>query len=48
MFRLKYEKNTEPLIKFYKNLNLLKVVNGESPISQINAEISGLIDSNEG
>jgi hypothetical protein len=23
-------------------------VNGESPISQINAEISGLIDSNEG
>ena len=43
-----YEKNTEPLIKFYKNLNLLKVVNGESPISQINAEISGLIDSNEG
>jgi adenylate kinase len=43
-----YEKNTEPLIKFYKNLNLLKVVNGESPIPQINAEISALIDSIEG
>ena len=43
-----YESNTEPLIKFYKNLNLLKVVNGESPITQINDEISGLIDTIEG
>ena len=43
-----YEKTTEPLIEFYKNLNLLKAVNGETPIPQINAEISGLIDSNEG
>ena len=43
-----YEKNTEPLIEFYKKLNLLKVVNGESPITQINEEISDLIDSNEG
>ena len=43
-----YEKTTEPLIEFYKNLNLLKVVNGETPIAQINAEISDLIDSNEG
>ena len=43
-----YEKNIKPLIEFYKKLNLLKVVNGESPIPQINAEISGLIDVNEG
>ena len=43
-----YEKSTEPLIEYYKKLNLLKVVNGESPISKINEEISGLIDVNEG
>ena len=43
-----YEKSTEPLIEFYKNLNLLKVVNGESTIPEINAEISDLIDTNEG
>ena len=43
-----YEKSTEPLIEYYKKLNLLKVVNGESPISEINEEISGLIDMNEG
>ena len=35
-------------VEFYKKLNLLKVVNGESPITQINEEISDLIDSNEG
>ena len=43
-----YEKNTEPLIEFYKSLNLLKVVNGENTIPEINDEISGLIDTNEG
>ena len=43
-----YEKNMKPLIEFYKNLSLLNVVNGESPISDINAEISDLIDTNEG
>ena len=43
-----YEKNTEPLINYYKNLGLLKVVNGESTISDINTEISGLIDTIEG
>ena len=43
-----YEKSTEPLIEFYKKLNLLKVVNGESPISEINSEISALIASIEG
>ena len=43
-----YEKSTAPLIDFYKNLNLLKVINGESLIPQINDEISGLIDTIEG
>ena len=43
-----YEKSTAPLIDFYKNLNLLKVINGESTIPQINHEISGLIDTIEG
>jgi adenylate kinase len=43
-----YEKSTEPLIEFYKQLNLLKVVNGESSISRINEEIGGLIDTIEG
>ena len=38
-----YEKNIEPVINFYKQSNLLKVVNGETSISEINVEISGLI-----
>jgi len=43
-----YQKCTEPLLEFYKKLNLLKVVNGESPIPAINEEISRLIDTIEG
>tara|TARA_B100000963_G_scaffold349118_1_gene357718 strand:- start:6653 stop:7303 length:651 start_codon:yes stop_codon:yes gene_type:complete len=43
-----YEKNVAPLMDFYKNLDLLRVVDGESPIAQINAEISDIIDSIEG
>jgi len=39
-----YEKNIKPVTDFYKNSNLLKVVNGEAPITEINNEISGLID----
>ena len=38
-----YEKSTEPVIDFYKKLNLLKVVDGESSIDQINKEISDII-----
>ena len=38
-----YEKSTEPVIEFYKKLNLLKVINGERPIDQINKEISDII-----
>ena len=43
-----YEKNIEPVINFYKKSNLLTVVNGEKPISQINDEISGLIEGIKG
>ncbi len=39
-----YEKSTEPIIHYYKKLNLLKVINGERSIDQINKEISGIID----
>ena len=38
-----YEKSTEPVIEYYKKLNLLKVVDGERPIDQINKEIGHII-----
>jgi adenylate kinase len=43
-----YEKNINPVIDFYKQTNLLKVVNGETTISEISNEISGLIESIKG
>ena len=43
-----YEKSTAPVIDYYKKSNLLKVVNGEATISEINNEISGIIDANKG
>ena len=43
-----YEKNIKPVIDFYKESKLLKVVNGENSISQITNEISGLIESIKG
>ena len=43
-----YEKNIEPVIEFYKQSNLLTVVNGEKTIFEISDEISGLIESNKG
>ena len=43
-----YEKNIEPVIEFYKQSNLLSVVNGEKSIPEINDVISGLIESNKG
>ena len=39
-----YEKNIEPVIDFYKEHNLLEVVNGEAQIDVISDEISGLLD----
>jgi adenylate kinase len=43
-----YEKNIKPVTDFYKDTNLLKVVNGETPITQITNEISALIESIKG
>jgi adenylate kinase len=40
-----YEKNIKPVIDFYKESKLLKVVNGETSINEITNEISGLIES---
>ena len=38
-----YEKSAEPVIEYYKKLNLLKVIDGERSIDQINKEISDII-----
>ena len=38
-----YEQSTEPVIEYYKRLNLLKVIDGERSIEQINKEISDII-----
>ena len=43
-----YEKSSLPVVDFYKQSNLLKVVNGEATISEINSEISDLIDTIKG
>ena len=43
-----YDKACEPVITYYKQSNLLKVVNGEAGISEINSEIRGLIDTIKG
>ena len=43
-----YEDKIRPVIEFYKQRDLLKVVNGEATISEINSEISGLIDGIKG
>ena len=43
-----YEENIKPVIDFYKDANLLKVVNGETLISEITNEISSLIEGIKG
>ena len=43
-----YETNINPVIDFYKQSNLLKVVNGETSISDISDEIRGLIEGIKG
>ena len=40
-----YEKSTEPVIEYYKKLNLLNVIDGEKSIDQINKEISDIISA---
>ena len=39
-----YENNIKSVVDFYKQSDLLKVVNGEGSIAQISSEISGLIE----
>ena len=43
-----YERSSAPVLEHYKQSNLVKVINGEGTISEINTEISGLIDANKG
>ena len=43
-----YENNIKPVINYYKQSNLLKVVNGETSIIEISNEISALIDGMKG
>ena len=43
-----YENNIKPVIDFYKQSNLLRVVNGEASITEISTEIGDLIDSIKG
>ena len=43
-----YEKSTEPVIEHYRKSNLLKVINGEASIAEINNEISDLIETIKG
>ena len=38
-----YESSTEPVIEYYNKLNLVKVIDGERSIDQINKEISDII-----
>ncbi len=43
-----YEDNIRPVINFYKQSNLLKVIDGEGSIAKINTVISGIIDGIKG
>ena len=43
-----YESNIEPVINFYKQSDLLQVVNGEASITEISDEISALIEGMKG
>jgi len=43
-----YEKNIKPVVDYYNESKLLKVVNGEKQINEITNEISGLIEGIKG
>ena len=43
-----YEKSTEPVLKFYNKLNLVKDINGEADIDVIYAEITSYLNIIEG
>ena len=42
------ESSSKSVISYYKQRKLLKVINGEAPIEEINIEISGLIEAIKG
>ena len=43
-----YEEASKNVIDYYNQSNLLKVINGETSITEINTEISGIIDAIKG
>ncbi len=43
-----YEKSSQMVLDYYKKSNLLRVVNGEAGIVEINSEISEIIDTIKG
>ena len=43
-----YEKSSEPILEYYNKFDIVKVVNGEAGISEINTEISEIIDAIKG
>ena len=43
-----YQKSSLPVLDYYKQLNLIKVINGEVSKSEISSEISGLIEAIKG
>ena len=43
-----YEKSSKPVIDHYQKSKLLRVINGEVSISEINTEISGIIEGIKG
>ena len=43
-----YEKSSKPVIDYYQKSKLLRVINGEASISEINTEISGIIEGIKG
>ena len=43
-----YEKSSKPVIEYYEKSKLLKVIKGEATITEINSEISGIIEAIKG
>jgi len=43
-----YDQSTKPILEYYKKQNLIKEVNGERKIEEINKEIGDIIDLIEG
>ena len=43
-----YEKSSKPVLEYYEKSKLLKVIKGEATITEINSEISGIIEAIKG